>query len=156
VKLYGKGVILRQTLAGREIRTRPQFIASAGQLIMSRIDARNGAFGIVPKELDGSLVTQDFPLFDIDESVIKPEFLALLLRSEQFVAACKRASRGTTNRKRLREDLFLAETVPVPDLHIQRKIVELVRVAQSTVEDVLSAASTAEDTISAIANFVFE
>lgn len=156
VKLYGKGVVLRQTLPGREIRTRPQFIASAGQLIMSRIDARNGAFGIVPKELDGSLVTQDFPLFDIDESVIKPEFLALLLRSEQFIAACKRASRGTTNRKRLREDLFLAETVPVPDFHIQRQIVELVRVAQSTVEDVFSAASTAEDTISAIANYVFE
>lgn len=123
---------------------------------MSRIDARNGAFGIVPKELDGSLVTQDFPLFDIDESVIEPEFLALLLRSEQFVAACKRTSRGTTNRKRLREDLFLAETVPVPDLHIQRKIVDLMRVTQSAVKNVLDAASIAEDAIPAIANYVFE
>jgi type I restriction enzyme M protein len=52
VKLYGKGAVLRKTLPGHEIRTRPQFVVSTGQLIMSRIDARNGAFAIVPSELD--------------------------------------------------------------------------------------------------------
>lgn len=94
---------------GKEIRTRPQFIAHSGQLIMSRIDARNGAFAIVPR-----VVTQDFPLFDVDQDVIDAEFLAILLRSYGFLEACKRASRGTTNRKRLKETALLDELVPVP------------------------------------------
>ena len=156
VRLYGKGVVLRQILPGRDIHTRPQFVARVDQLIMSRIDARNGAFGLIPKELDGALVSQDFPLFEIDNSVIEPGFLALLLRSEQFAEACKRASRGTTNRKRLKEDLFLAEAVPVPALDIQQKVVEVLDIMKSTVGDVLTAASVAEEAIPALANFIFE
>jgi restriction endonuclease S subunit len=104
-------VVERCKLVGREIKTRPQFCARAGNLIMSRIDARNGAFGIIPHELDGALVTQDFPMFRIEPSVVLPEYLALVLKSEEFTEICRRSSRGTTNRKRLREDLLLAEDI---------------------------------------------
>ena len=156
VRLYGNGVVLRQMMLGRDIRTRPQFIAQADQLIMSRIDARNGAFGLIPDELGGALVSQDFPLFQINTSVVEPGFLALLLRSDQFAEACKRASRGTTNRKRLKEDLFLNETVPIPPLDIQRKVVDLHGLMRSTVNDVLTAASAANEAIPALANYIFE
>ena len=37
---------------------------------MSRIDARHGAFGIVPDHLDGALVSHDFPCFNVDEHII--------------------------------------------------------------------------------------
>ena len=63
VRNNGRGVVQRDELHGREIGTKRQFIAHAGQLIISRIDARNGAFGIVPKELEGAIVTNDFWLF---------------------------------------------------------------------------------------------
>lgn len=127
VRLYGKGVVERAVIQGRDIKTRPQFRAHAGDLIMSRIDARNGAFGIIPSELDGALVTQDFPMFRIDPSKITPEYLALLLKSDEFTQICKRASRGTTNRKRLKEDLFLAELVPVPPLAVQEQLVRFAK-----------------------------
>jgi len=156
VRLYGNGVVLRQMMLGRDIRTRPQFVAQAGQLIMSRIDARNGAFGLVPNELDGALVSQDFPLFEINTSVVEPGFLALLLRSDQFAEACKRASRGTTNRKRLKEDLFLTETVLIPPSDIQRTVVDLLGLMRSTVNEVLTAASAANEAIRALANYIFE
>lgn len=48
VKLYGNGVFERDRVYGKEIGTKRQFRAKAGQLIISRIDARNGAFGVVP------------------------------------------------------------------------------------------------------------
>ncbi|MBW1800974.1 MAG: N-6 DNA methylase, partial [Deltaproteobacteria bacterium] len=156
VKLYGKGVRLRKIIRGQEIRTRPQFIARAGQLIMSRIDARNGAFGLIPYDLDGSVVTQDFPLFNIDTKIIEPGYLSLLLRSEKFIEACRQSSRGTTNRKRLKEDIFLEETVPVPSIHIQKQIAELVNSADAMVESVLLAASSAEDVIPSFSNYLFE
>ena len=37
-------------------------MARRGQFILSRIDARNGALGIVPSELDEAIVTNDFLL----------------------------------------------------------------------------------------------
>lgn len=119
VKLYGKGVIQRALILGSEIKTRPQFFAGVGNLIISKIDARNGAFGIVPPELNGALITNDFPVFKIDEAVVHPRYLALMLMSNAFIAACKRSSKGTTNRKRLREELFLAEKLPIPSKDIQ-------------------------------------
>ena len=70
VKLYGKGAVLRKTILGKDIKTKSQFLAKSGQLIMSRIDARNGAFAIVPSDLDGAVVTQDFPLFDINKDLL--------------------------------------------------------------------------------------
>jgi len=54
--MNGKGVILRQEILGSKIKTKS--------------DARNGAFGIVPKELDGAIVSQDFPLFKVNTDVI--------------------------------------------------------------------------------------
>ena len=155
VRLYGKGVVLRKVLPGSQIKTRPQFVARAGHLIMSRIDARNGAFGIVPPDLDGAVVTQDFPLFHVNEQIMRPAFLALLLRSEAFMFACKKASRGTTNRKRLREEMFLAQLVPVPDGDIQDSTLELLTVAKRLEEALRRAGAIAEEVIPAIANYVF-
>src|SRR5438105_442708 len=66
VRLWGKGVVQRSRVAGAEIAGSKRFVAKAGQFILSRIDARNGAAGVVPVELDGALVTNDFPLFDVD------------------------------------------------------------------------------------------
>jgi len=56
VKINNNGVILRDTVKGVIIGTKRQFLAKAGQFIISKIDARNGAFGIIPNELDGAIV----------------------------------------------------------------------------------------------------
>lgn len=108
VRLWGKGVVQRGLVSGSEISSSLRFAARAGQLILSRIDARNGAIGIVPPALDGAVVTNDFPVFDIDSGRIEPTFLGWLSKTPDFVELCKRASEGTTNRVRLQEARFLA------------------------------------------------
>ena len=110
---------------------------------------------IVPLELDGALVSGDFPLFNIDNEVILPEFLSLLLRSDKFVDACKRSSRGTTNRKRLKEELFLGEEVLVPTINVQEKVIQLLELVNSVSADIQQAANRAENSMNAIANYVF-
>ncbi len=47
VRLWGKGIIQRGIVKGAEVSFSSRFVARAGQLIISRIDARNGALGIV-------------------------------------------------------------------------------------------------------------
>ena len=94
-----------------------------GQFILSRIDARNGANGLVPEELDGAVVTNDFPLFDLNPERVEAGFLAWLGKTRDFVELCLRASEGTTNRVRLKEDRFLALEIPLPPLAEQQRIV---------------------------------
>lgn len=123
VKLWGKGVVLRGLLTGAEIAASRQMLARRGQFILSRIDARNGALGIVPLELDGAIVTNDFPLFNVVENRLSPAYLGWMCRTAPFVEECKRASEGTTNRVRLQEDKFLAREFPLPPLAEQRRVV---------------------------------
>ena len=46
IRINHNGVSLRDTEIGKKIGTKKQFILKAGQFIVSKIDARYGAFGI--------------------------------------------------------------------------------------------------------------
>ena len=51
-----------------------QFIRKAGQFIYGKQNFHKGAFGIIPKELDGFESSADLPAFDIAESCL-PEWI---------------------------------------------------------------------------------
>ncbi len=127
VKLYGKGVELRQEVLGSKIKTKRQFVAHTGLFLISKIDARNGAFGIVPPELDGCVVSQDFPVFSFKPGLITQSYLKRITRSKKFSDLCAKSSLGTTNRKRLKVELFLDSKIPLPSMKEQMKIDDLVR-----------------------------
>ena len=122
IKLYGKGVILRDIEIGENIGTKRQFIVEAGQFILSRIDARNGAFGIVPDDLSGAIITNDFWVFNISPTV-NPQYLFLLLSSERLQSFWGNQSSGATNRQRIEEANFLDLDIFLPPFEIQQNIV---------------------------------
>lgn len=124
IKLYGKGVVQRgdKLILGKDIGTKNQFRISEGQFIMSKIDARNGAFGIVPAELEGAITTQDFLSYNINVERILPEFFNLITGTKHFAELCQKASSGTTGRQRVDEKAFLGFRIPVPSIDIQHEI----------------------------------
>jgi type I restriction enzyme S subunit len=134
VKLWGKGVIERGRVTGAEISGR-RFVARTGQFIASRIDARNGAMGLVPASLNGALVTNDFPLFHLNAKRLEPAFLGWLCRTADFVELCLRASEGTTNRVRLKENSFLALEIPLPPLAEQRRVVSRIEELAAQIQE---------------------
>lgn len=123
VRLFGRGIEERSEVLGSNAGSAIFYVRS-GQLLLSRIDAGNGAIALVPPALNGALVTQDFWSFDVDESVALRRYVELLTRDPVFVQACRRASKGTTNRRRLQEDLFNSIEVPIPPLGRQAEIVQ--------------------------------
>ncbi len=123
VRLWGKGVDLRGQVTGAEIAASKMLQVRPNQFILSRIDARNGAFGLIPDFLDGAIVSNDFPVFDIEATRLLPAFLGWMSKTRDFVDFCKAASEGTTNRVRLKEDRFLGTAIPLPPLEEQRRIV---------------------------------
>ncbi len=122
-RLWGKGLTLRGEVAGSEIAASRQLRARSGQFLVSRIDARHGAFGIVPEDLDGALVSNDFPCFNIDPNLMIPHYFEWYSRTQTFIDLCRRSSEGSTNRVRLKEDEFLQMKIEVPPLDEQRRIV---------------------------------
>jgi len=122
VRLWGNGVVQRGRVMGASVNGR-RFIARRDQFIASRIDARNGAMGLVPETLDGALVTNDFPLFAVASDRMHPEYLGWLSKTQGFVELCAKGSEGTTNRVRLKEDKFLGVEIPLPPIAEQRRIV---------------------------------
>lgn len=142
IRLWGKGVLERGRISGAAVNGR-RFIARKNQFIASRIDARNGAMGIVPESLDGALVTNDFPLFEVNQEHILPQYMGWLCRTPAFVELCARASEGTTNRVRLKEDEFLRHEIQIPDTKEQQRIV--IRI--DTVQQQLQAADKLRSSI---------
>lgn len=124
VSMRNRGVRLRRTVTGAGIKTKSQHFARAGHFIYSRIDARNGAMGIVPPDLDGAIVTGDFPTFQLNTEIAHPRFFAYLVSRKAFVEKCKAASRGVTNRKRLKEPQFLSIEVDLPPKEAQERLAE--------------------------------
>lgn len=123
IKVRNGGIFLRDEKFGRNIGTKHQFQIHQGQFLLSKIDARNGAFGVVPKELDNAIITGNFWTFDVDYSLINPHYLTLITTTRAFVYFCEQASNGTTNRHYLQESLFLNIRVPVPSLKEQETLV---------------------------------
>ncbi len=123
LKTNGGGAVLRNVKQGKNIGTKKQYLVFAGQFIMSKIDARNGAFGVIGPDLDGAVVTADFPVFDVDKECILPDYLALISSTAPFVRFAQSCSRGTTNRQRIDVNLFLSQRIPLPTLEEQHTLV---------------------------------
>ena len=123
IKINNGGVFLRDTVLGKNIGTKNQFIIKKGQLLLSKIDARNGAFGIVPEELDNGVITGNFWTYEIDTTKILPQILSNILSSKRFQEIWEACSNGTTNRHYLQEADFLNTSSPVPSLPEQKEIV---------------------------------
>ena len=139
IKINNGGVVPRnngETILGSKIGTKRQHVVHAGQFIMSKIDARNGAYGIVPAELEGAIVTNDFPVFDVDTSKIIPQFLVLVSTTEKFVEFARKCSSGTTNRKRIDIDAFLNQLIPLPSIAEQEDIVRQYYRASETIKKI--------------------
>lgn len=123
VKLWGKGVVPRGAKHGSEIGASRRIKVKEGQFIISRIDARHGASGLIPNELDGAVVSNDFPVFIPDPERLESNYLGWLSKTRAFVDACLKASEGTTNRVRFKEEKFYDIQIEVPPLDEQRRIV---------------------------------
>lgn len=136
IKMHGKGICLRDEINGSKIGTKKQFTIQKGQLLLSKIDARNGAFGIVPDELNGAIITGNFWAYDIkNDKSIDENYLNYLLFSDEFKKICNLSSAGVTNRRYLNENIFLDQKIPLPPFERQKEIVRQIQNKKAEISD---------------------
>lgn len=124
VRLFHKGVKLRKVAKGSELSSSKMHSVKTGEFILSGIDARHGAFGIVPAELEGAVVSNDFWCLSFDEEIIEKQFFLKLTSTTFFDDLCKKASDGTTNRVRLQADKFFNLEIKLPPIEEQKDFVQ--------------------------------
>ena len=120
---YGKGIKKREIKEGKTPVPFTGCRIKAGQFISSRLHAKEGAFGLVPEELDGFVVSRDFPVFDIDINQINPKYLLAAVSHESFYQQFLNDSFGSTTKRRIKENIFLEYSIVLPPLDKQNEYV---------------------------------
>ena len=132
VKLYGKGVLAKEEKRHGSEQTQ-YFVRRAGQLIYSKLDFLNGAFGIIPTELDGYESTLDLPAFDIAPTVNPIWLLGYLTRPKYYTRQVGLA-RGQRKARRVHPSDLLASSLHVPPRDLQDRVAEILTSSQSDLD----------------------
>ncbi len=121
VQLHAKGVVLRDTVPGSDIKTKRQQVCHAGEFLVAEIDAKMGGFGIVPESLEGAVVSSHYFLFEIDGTKLDRSFLDYFIRTTGFRNQVE--AQGSTNYAAIRPASVLGYQIPLPPLAEQQTIV---------------------------------
>ncbi|MFZ2989710.1 restriction endonuclease subunit S [Ideonella sp.] len=134
VKRSRGGVELREVLTGREIKTPSQFYVREGDFLISKRQIVHGACGIVPAELDGAVVSNEYAVLNSDGQ-IDLKFLRYLSESRYFQQTCFHSSIGVHVEKMIfKTERWLKWPFNIPPLPEQRRIVEILDLARREVD----------------------
>lgn len=122
VQLHAQGVVLRDEVEGSLIKTKTQQVCRADDFLVAEIDAKMGGFGLVPRELDGAIVSSHYFLFTPKPEKLVTAFLGYYCQTPAFRDQV--TSRGTTNYAAIRPSHVLGYTIPLPPLKEQQRIVD--------------------------------
>ena len=123
VKLNLKGISVRESKTTEIEGTTKQFIRKSGQFIYGKQNLHKGAFGIIPKELDGYLSSSDIPSFDFIGE-INPKWFYYYFSRQYFYESLEKLSTGTGS-KRISPKDFLTIKIMIPEINEQNKIVSI-------------------------------
>lgn len=110
----------------------------SGDFVFNRIDTDKGAFAIVPPELNMALASNEFPAYRTTPQRLDPQYLWLYFQQYQVLSGLRAA--GSEGRARWKETDFEAQTLDLPPLAEQRRIVDLI----GAVDEVIEAADESE------------
>jgi type I restriction enzyme S subunit len=131
VRLWGSGVFAKNEAVQGSANTQ-YFRRKPGQLIYSKLDFLNQAFGIIPDELDGYESTADLPCFDISAD-LNPAFILECVKRKSFYLRVGEAADGSRIAKRIHPETFLASEIPLPSLPEQQKIADFLDSADALI-----------------------
>lgn len=116
------GVVPRERLTGKAILTKSQFRIAAGDFLISRRQIAHGACGIVPKELAGAIVSNEYATL-LPTDRLYPGFMRHLPESIYFQQTCFHSSIGVHVEKLVFNlEEWLQWPIAVPDIEEQRRI----------------------------------
>jgi len=135
------GIIPREKLLGKDILTKTQFYINAGDFLISRRQIIHGACGLVPPDLDGALVSNEYSALLTTNNLLK-EYLAYFSHTNYFQQTCFQSSVGVDAEKMIfKLEDWLKYKFPLPPIAEQKKIAEIL----GSVDDAIAATQAVID-----------
>lgn len=99
------------------------WFARPGDIVVAKIDLKNGAIGIVPKGWSNVVVTGHFAVYTPQPDKLLPEYLHRIIQAPFFKAHLWRNKVGAEGRKEVKLEFFESERIPLPSITEQQAIV---------------------------------
>ncbi|MCQ9162972.1 restriction endonuclease subunit S [Arthrobacter sp. STN4] len=152
VKWYAEGVFSREPKLGSDMKATSLYRVREGQFIYNRMFATEGSFALVTKRFADGVVSNEFPVFDVDSSCALPEYLRLHFQQPTVWADVAAECVGTTkSRSRWKEQRFAEYEVDLPPLEEQQRIVDLIGSLDEAIEAADGASGAARHSYLALA-----
>jgi hypothetical protein len=136
VKRSRGGVVLRERLKGSQIAVKSQFRLKAGDFLISKRQIVHGACGIVPPELDGAIVSNEYSVLRA-RSTLRLDFLNCLAHSIYFQQTCFHSSIGVHVEKMIfKLGEWMKWDFNLPPLCEQQRIAEILSTWDRAIEAV--------------------
>lgn len=134
---YAQGLYIKESLKGAQIRASRVYRVEEGDFVYNRLFAWKGSFAVATDENGGCYVSNEFPSFAIDRSILDPQYLLKLFsRASMWDEALGLSTGGTpTSRNRFKEEKLLAMEISLPPLEEQHRIVARIEELAARIED---------------------
>lgn len=116
------GIVPRECLSGREIKTKDQYFVRTGDFLIANRQIIHGACGVVPSELDGALVSGEYTVLHPTKDLLL-EWLNAFTHLQYFQLTCYHSSIGVDVEKMIfKVDWWLGHELNIPPIAEQQKI----------------------------------
>ena len=125
------------------------FAARTNDIVFSGIDLWKGCIAVVPAEFNNAIVTKEFPIYEVTDKRIDPEFLSCLLRSRYFQRAFRAITTGHSNRRRTQVlDFESLDVCFPPDRAEQSRLITTILLARESQREATESLHSARLTFS--------
>jgi len=129
------GIVAREKLTADQIRTKTQFLVKAGDFLLSNRQISHGGCGVLPEQLDGALVSNEYTALRAT-ALLDPGFLTALSHSVYFQQTCFHSSVGIHVEKLVfRLNDWLSWPFNIPPLEEQRRIADVLETWDRAIVD---------------------
>ncbi|MDX2814247.1 restriction endonuclease subunit S [Streptomyces sp. PA03-5A] len=130
----GRGLLLREPIAGDETSYKTLNRIRPNQIVYSRLKAFEGAITVAPNDLGEVYASQEFPTFTCGERML-PEYFRLLTTTKRLWEQLQALSTGMGGRReRVKPADFLTIEVALPSLSEQCRVVDIMAAVDAQIE----------------------
>ncbi|WP_160327148.1 restriction endonuclease subunit S, partial [Ferroacidibacillus organovorans] len=134
ITIHFDGSVSERKIESSRQYTMDMYWARPRDIVVAKIDLKNGAVSVIPDDWCNVAVTNHFAVYEPDEKLIFPEYLRLIVQVSFFKAYLNRNKVGAEGRKEVKLDFFESIKIPLPPLDVQRAIVQKWGDAQAEIE----------------------
>ncbi|MFD4861462.1 restriction endonuclease subunit S [Streptomyces atratus] len=130
---FGRGLIKRPVIQGSETAY-PRFARlRTGQVVMSKLNAWEGALAVVGDDFADTFVSPEYPVFSLNKEAADAAYIQHLLAWPELWA--RLTPRGSmVRRKRTTPATLLATDAPLPSIEEQRRIAKQLTLAREVTD----------------------